>query len=202
MPVCFCLSMKIKVTQTHKDARETQLHKAGSRKHLPASDQSPHTGRAALKHRLTVSTHTLRQNTKAKQLCWLEEAWPRVRQLTMAGMLPHLLAGGISVRRSGLRLMPAPAAGGLLSCMLLDTAPGDSRPEVAQWLPKPPFPGHTSRKRMFFPRQFRKHCKISAALTRMSWFDFLVSDVLKHCGWFHCTLLTKSAAALWSYSST
>lgn len=35
-------------------------------KHLPASDQSPHTGRAALKHRRTVSTHTPTQKNKTK----------------------------------------------------------------------------------------------------------------------------------------
>lgn len=63
--------------------------------------------------------------------------------LTMVGMLLHLLEGGISVRRSGLRLMLT--AGVLLSCMFLDTPPGDSSPEEVQWLLKPPFPERRQR---------------------------------------------------------
>lgn len=51
--------------------------------------------------------------------------------LTTAGMLLHLLEGGISVRRSGLRLM---FIEGLLSCMFLGALPGDSSPGEVQWL--------------------------------------------------------------------
>lgn len=58
--------------------------------------------------------------------------------LTMVGMLLHLLEGGISVRRSGLRFMLT--AGGLFSCMVLETPPGDSSPGEVQWLLKLPFP--------------------------------------------------------------
>lgn len=47
----------------------------------------------------------------------------------MVGMLLHLLEGGISVRRSGLRFM---LIGGLLSCMFLET--GDISPGEVQWL--------------------------------------------------------------------
>lgn len=54
-----------------------------------------------------------------------------MKGLTMEGMLLHLLEGGIRVRRSGLRLM---LIGGLLSCMFLETPPGDSSPGEVQWL--------------------------------------------------------------------
>lgn len=55
----------------------------------------------------------------------------QTKALTMVGML-HLLEGGIRVRRSGFRLMLT--AGGLFSCMFLDTPPGDSSPGDVQWL--------------------------------------------------------------------
>lgn len=66
--------------------------------------------------------------------------WLQMEALTMVGMLLHLLEGGISVRRSGFRLMLT--VGGLFSCMFLDTPPEDSSPGELQWLVKLPFPKH------------------------------------------------------------
>lgn len=55
-----------------------------------------------------------------------------MKALTIVGMLLHLLEGGISVRRSGLRFMLI--EGGLLSCMFLETPSGDSSTGEVQWL--------------------------------------------------------------------
>ena len=60
-------------------------------------------------------------------------------QLTMEGML-FLAPGGMSTRRSGLRLfMPRFMGGGDLACMLLFMLPGEaSRPgELRWWFPLP-----------------------------------------------------------------
>lgn len=82
------------------------------------------------------------QSTIIKHKKW---RWMQMKALTMVGMLLHLLEGGISVRRSGLRLMLT--AGGLFSCMFLDTPPGDSSPGEMQWLLKLPFPKERQRCR-------------------------------------------------------
>lgn len=60
------------------------------------------------------------------------------RLLTMEGML-FLAPGGMSTRRSGLRLfMPRFMGGGDLVCMFLFMPPGDtSRPGELRWFPYP-----------------------------------------------------------------
>lgn len=60
------------------------------------------------------------------------------RVLTMEGML-FLAPGGMSTRRSGLRLfMPRFMGGGDLACMFLFMPPGEtSRPGELRWFPYP-----------------------------------------------------------------
>lgn len=69
----------------------------------------------------------------------------RERLLTMEGML-FLTPGGMSTRRSGLRLfMPKFMGGGDLACMFLFMPPGEtSRPGELRWFPYP-FPGRTEK---------------------------------------------------------
>ncbi len=71
-----------------------------------------------------MDTVTMRSNQRSDGI--------KMTALTLVGMLLHLLEGGISVRRSGLRLMLI--GGGLLSCMFLEMPPGDSSPGEVQWL--------------------------------------------------------------------
>lgn len=67
------------------------------------------------------------------------------RLLTMEGML-FLAPGGMSTRRSGLRLfMPKFMGGGDLACMFLFMPPGEtSRPGELRWFPYP-FPGRAKK---------------------------------------------------------
>lgn len=98
---------------------------------LPTCDQSPH----------TRGQHKPKYTQISANVWWWREKWVKrskdepqrnlTKTLTIVGMLLHLLAGGIRVRRSGLRLMLM--GGGLFSCMFLET-PGDIRPGDAQWL--------------------------------------------------------------------